>query len=144
VLTRSVSWTPAYDKRHTKPEKNYGIGSLEIWWHVSGPEGTIQFHLMTGIHLSEVREELKKDLGIFEIVTRPLPASLGYHSRTPMYEDHHVLKKECELLEGDPCYYDSRFGAAQAAYEYFISHTEEEFWQYLEDYYRKVFGDVVV
>lgn len=47
VLTREISFSPAYDKRHIDPSKDYGIHGVEMRWYVKSSEGAVQFVVYT-------------------------------------------------------------------------------------------------
>lgn len=94
---RIVEFTPAFDKRSPEPGKNFGIGSVELRMVLKGPEGAVQFLLMTSWMLPHVEKELQEraidriHLGgsvkeEFGHLFRVLPADLGYHSPKPMWE----------------------------------------------------------
>jgi len=141
-LERITELTPAYDRRSPDPNRNYGIHGVDLWFWLKGPEGAVQFHLMTNwwplsiqnekrsgfdarkfkvgtsvaakmvTHmryrgddadkalervLKHQEEMAKQGVSTSEEITEcvdtsahsyPMPADLGYHSRTPKYENH--------------------------------------------------------
>jgi len=51
TLTRHTEFSPAWDKRHTDPNKNYGIRSVGLLMYVKGERGAYQFQLNTPWHV---------------------------------------------------------------------------------------------
>lgn len=100
---QEIIFTPAYDKRHKDPTRNYGIHCVEIRFHLYGPKGVVQFVLYTNWHLPKVDKEFdKKHLQqllsrpqdaalLVRTFYKPLPADVGYHSPVPMYEGHNKM-----------------------------------------------------
>ena len=135
-MNRVIEWTPAYDKRHPDPSKNYGISSMTVRFVLIGDEGAVQFVLLTGWHLKHVREEFAS-----RGLTGVMPSDLGYHSYQPCYEGQQPITEACEYLGGSPCYYDGSALAADRVFEIFLAGGEEALWKELEDYYQQVFGN---
>jgi len=134
--SRWVEFTPAFDKRNTDPNKNYGIGSVNIRFLLRGPRGVVQFLILSGWYLPEVQSELGR--GTFH--DYPLAADLGYHSPVPMYEGQEPITDSCEYLDGRPCYYDGSSLAAKRVYERLLREGDAGVWSELEDYYTDRFG----
>lgn len=105
AFERIVLFRPAYDKRSNDPKKDYGINGVEMLMVLKGPEGAVQFLLLTNWQLPHINKEFEDrpplpDLPppVFDIpgyrprfsmkhlLCRPMPADLGYHSPKPMYE----------------------------------------------------------
>lgn len=135
-MKRLIEWEPAYDRRHTDPAKNYGIGSMSIRFVLIGEHGAVQFLLFTGWHLEHVRKE-HCDSPYFG---EPMAADLGYHSYEPQYEGQSAITDSCPYLNGAPCYYDGSGLAAERVFETFLSGGEEALWKELEEYYHDTFG----
>ena len=57
-LERLVTLTPAYDRRHSDPKRNYGIGPVELCLAVRGPAGAVTFAVLTARFLPHVVAEL--------------------------------------------------------------------------------------
>ncbi len=79
-MERIVEITPAYDKRHSDPCRNYGIHGADLRMILKGDLGAVQFVLFTNWHLPHVTEELlQKPTDKLGIRCRflPSPADLG-------------------------------------------------------------------
>lgn len=132
TFRREVVFEPAFDKRHTDPEKNYGIGGVVMKFFLVGPAGTIQFVTSTGWHLPRVVDEgIKGTLMAYDI---------GYHSPKSMYEGQTVLTTECELVEGGTCYYDGSGLQADAFLRILIEQGSDALWAALEKRYHVWLG----
>lgn len=137
-MERVVEFTPAYDKRHPDPKKNYGIHGVNIKFLLKGAEGAVQFLLFTNWFLPEVQAELDEK-HIDHLPCHPQPADLGYHSLKPMYEGHKSITKRCPDIGGKPCYYDGSGLAAEHIFEVLVRHGEDAVWKELEEYYAEIF-----
>lgn len=63
-LEHFIEIVPAYDKRHSNPEKNYGIHGSEIRMFSRGEYGVVQFRIFTHRMLPHVTEEfIENNLG---------------------------------------------------------------------------------
>lgn len=138
----------AFDKRHPEPNKNYGIGSVELGWYVKGEAGVIQFTLITGWHLKRVADELIRRCdgpnGQFPHCSlQPLPSDIGYHSPVPLYDGQTVLTDECPFLDGRPCYYDGSSSMADGVFKVLVEQGEDALWAALEEWYADRFSEVI-
>lgn len=142
-MEKITQFAPAFDKRNPEPSKNYGIHGVDMRMVLKGEFGAVQFVLYTNWQLPHVQEEFRAKMQpdkycLFE----PLPADLGYHSHKPMYEGQEPLQKECEYLNGKPCYYDGSGLNAQRIYTTLLEKGSDGVWKELEDYYTKLFGEL--
>jgi hypothetical protein len=94
--------------------------------------------LYTGWHLPHVRDEFKARGWDSE----PLPADVGYHSPVPMYEDQEPITKECEYLDGKPCYYDGSGLRADEVFDILATEGSDGVWRELEAFYLSTFGEL--
>lgn len=133
-LERKIKLTPAYDKRHFDPKKNYGIGCVDMRFLVKGPEGVIQFAFMTGWFLPQ-NKNISTDM-------YPYAYDLGYHSYVPLYEGQPKMTDECPYLDGKPCYYDGTSLGAEGVLELLIKDGVEAVWEFLERDYKVKFEGV--
>jgi hypothetical protein len=124
---RIVTITPAFDKRHEDPKKNYGIGSASMRMVLKGKLGATQFILYTGWHLPHIQTELK-----------PLPVDLGYHSPKPLFEGQSKMDN-CDVLKCGHCYYDGSGLNAKRIYDVLLREGSDGVWRELEEYYRYLF-----
>jgi hypothetical protein len=144
-MEKIVEFSPAFDKRDPKPSKNYGIHGVDLRMILKGEKGVVQFVVYTNWHLPHVQEELnrkatlKQDERYIEAILNPMPADLGYHSPTPIYEGQSVCSDSCGYLDGKPCYYDGSGLNAERIYEVLLKEGSDGVWRELEEYYKDVF-----
>lgn len=136
-FTREIKWSPAFDKRHADPKKNYGIHGVECRWLLKGPEGVIQFLIYTNWMLPHINEETDArplNSQYPHLLCRPMPADLGYHSRVPHYEDQETMGP-CEYLDMQPCYYDGSGLNAEPLLQALLEQGGEAVWKMMEEEY---------
>lgn len=140
-MERLIEMSPAWDRRDPDPRKDYGIHGVDMRFVLKGEKGATQFLLYTGWILPET-------IGVSDIMNYPdqlkrhyegrgysplMPADLGYHSLTPMYESQSSY--DCEYVEGGKCYYDGSSLNAYGVFESLLREGSEGVWRELEDYY---------
>jgi hypothetical protein len=145
ALERWTEWSPAYDKRSPDPSRNYGVHGVDMRWYVRGPLGAVQFVVHTNWMLEDVRVgshgwdiDIRKSHHHGDLFCAPLPADLGYHSRTPMHEGQ-VSMDDCDLIGGVPCFYDGSGLNAAGVFALLVMEGSEAVWERLERYYRSTF-----
>ena len=143
TLERVLTFAPAFDKRHAEPNKNYGIHGVEMRFVVRGPHGATQFVLYTNWQLPAVRAEFERRGCDFYCRNKPMPADLGYHSRTPRYEDQTSMGP-CTELGGAPCYYDGSSLNAERIFDVLCAEGDAGVWRELEAFYAELFSTVEV
>jgi len=127
-MEHKIVITPAWDKRDSDPNKNYGIHCAEIIMSVQGELGVVEFVLFTGWYLPENTAALDK----------PFPADVGYHSISPRYEGQ-WRSKSCRHFDGRPCYYDGSTLAAQEVFDILVKEGSDGIWKKLEECYNQYF-----
>lgn len=131
-----------FDSPNCRPDSGgyHGVHGLEIVFYVKDVEGAIQFRLMTNWipFITENKFMYGMDYKFPAPDLYPLPADLGYHSRSPFYEDQYKTES-CSVLDGDTCYYDGSGLNASLAFSVLVNQSEEELWIFLEKYYNSVF-----
>lgn len=137
---KNVYFTPAFDKRHVDPNKNYGIHCVDIRFVLKGENGAVQFSLFSGWFLPETEEEYKAK-GIDIKNSYPMATDLGYHSYVPMYESQPQIIDKCEHLDGKPCYYDGSSLNAIPILERLLREGDKAVWEKLEEYYITLFKE---
>lgn len=143
---REIIFTPAFDRRHENPSKNYGIHGVDMRWILKGEEGAVQFDVYTNWHLPHVVEEMDEkilnnrslDRIDLKITYHPMPEYIGYHSPKPLYEGQEPMSQECEYVNGE-CYYGGSRLHAKKVFEIFVKEGGEAVWKYLEEYYQEIF-----
>lgn len=140
-----INFECVHDSPRCKPNEggSHGVHGLQIRFVVKGEEGAVQFLLFTSWI---PRHEDATSCGLYvsnwgyghNSALNTLPADLGYHSRTPMYEGHES-RHNCEHLDGAPCYYDGSGLNAQEAMYTLVNGGGDALWTYLEHYYAYIF-----
>ena len=146
-MERLTEINPAYDKRSDEPEKNYGIHGVDLRFVLKGELGAVQFVIYTNWHNENVQEEFlaKRDFSNYgQRRFLPMPADVGFHSPKPMdYQDESdTSRDECPYLDGKPCYYDGSGLHADKVYWIMVNEGGEAMWDYLEEFYKDVFGEL--
>jgi len=95
-FTKEIRFEPAFDRRHSDPNQNYGINGVDLWFFLKGPKGGVSFHVLTNWQLPHVQKEtdarmlMRMDEGGLDVALRcfyhPLPAELAIHSPVPLRE----------------------------------------------------------
>lgn len=128
-FTKTIDFLPAYDLSHPNPNRNYGCHCVDLRMVLSKGDLAVQFVLYTGWYLPQNQHSGDK----------PLPADLGYHSGTPLYDDQ-SLGPQCEYI-GQPCYYDGSGLAAGEVYNVMLTQGGNGVWLYLRDYWQRRWRD---
>ena len=144
-FTTWVEVSPAFDKRHPDPSKNYGVSGCQISFFVKGSKGAVVFRIGTDWHLPHVQEEHRyKGVSNPFSDLRPSGYDLGYHSYEPRY-NYQVgstpLIDSCPVLGGYPCYYDGSTSNAVNMIPDFLEGGTDWLWPRLYEYYAQIFGD---
>lgn len=131
-----------FDGRDPDPKKNYGIGSIVVWFILKGEKGAVQFQFSwPAALLPHVAREHAMNGWLRD--NEVMGYDVGYHAHTPQYEGHEPMKTECDLT-GGKCYYDgSSLRAQEWADQIFSSpgmDHEKRIWERLEAEYRERFG----
>jgi hypothetical protein len=133
ALERIIKTSPPFDKRNPDPAKDYGIGSMKIRYIVKGDKGAISFTLNTGGYMENVAKE-KPDLqGYVQ------GWDVSYHGKNPV-NDSDLSSVKCDILDGGECYNDGSALHGEEVGKIFVLHGEDKLWEYLEKYYKEIFG----
>ena len=155
---RIVEFSPAFDRRHSDPAQNYGIGGVQIRFVLKGPVGAVQFVVSTHWYLPHIQRE--KRAWQFEFATRydeidPQGRHLGYHadSQHPIRDWHSdrpqtadewlTPSRECSYVPSGRCFYDGSVLAAERLVTVLLEEGGDGVWQELEQYYDSTFNAVV-
>jgi len=141
-FTKTVYFTPAFDKRHKDPKKNYGIHNVEVKFLLKGGKGAVQFLLFTGWYLPETNKEYKSERNIILQENTPIAVDLGYHSLKPLFKGQSQATDKCPYLDNKPCYYDGSALNSEPILDLLIRKGDEAVWKELEKYYKELFEDV--
>lgn len=145
MLTKEVTFYPAYDKRNPDPSKNYGIHGVSIYFILKGDKGAVQFAVYTDWYLPHVQDEMKGRDAIGISGLRPMGVDVGYHATVPQYEGQEPMcgPGECKCVpEGESCYYDgSGLRADQWVRDFLLPKGSEGIWEALKEEYVRLFGE---
>ncbi len=133
-LERVVEFSPAFDKRHTDPAKNYGIGAVVCRMILKGKDLAVQFVFSTGMYLPSIVDEVK---GHRKWVPEQMAYDLGHHSAKRQYKGQTICREKCAYLGGRPCYYGGSGLNAMPYLDVLINEGSEAVWKKLEAYYRQ-------
>ena len=133
-----VKMLPAHDGRDKDPNKNTGIHGVDLIMTLKGEKGAVRFMLYTNWQLPAIKVEELPDC-----LRKPLPADLGIHSPSPVYDGQEVSQKECLYLDNKPCYYDGSGLNAKPVYDVLLEKGSDGVWEYLENYYQEVFNQLI-
>jgi len=143
-----IKTSAPYDKRHKNPSKNYGIGSLSIWFILKKGEKAVQVLLSTNCYLNSTIKEYKTlhpdfltgeySEGDYEGWTC---YDVGYHNNTPQFKGQESM--ECNILKKGKCYYDgsSLRGKNDKVAENYIKHGDNWVRSYLEKVWNGMFNE---
>ena len=140
-LTRSIDFTPAFDRRDKDPNKNYGIHGVDLLFHLKGPKGAVTLVVYTNWHLPHVTEEFVNDCAKYgssaDIHAKFLPyaAELCVHHLTPCYPGHN--SQPCNLNPDKICYPSFYYSDAKDYLNVLISQGQEALWTKLTELYEK-------
>ena len=126
-----------FDKRHSCPEKNYGIGSMFFAMIYLKNNNAMQFTFSVPFYLPHVARGLPQDS-----LCEGLGYDVGYHADKPQYEGQSPMDK-CNLLTEGKCYYDGSSLAADERYKQFLL-QEDAFdwvWKKLAEDWQSHFGN---
>ena len=135
-FVRRVEFGAAYDKRHSDPNKDYGVGAVILRFILTGPSGVMQFVCSTGMYLPHVLADWKRtgyDGG------HGNGYDIGYHSPVAMYEGQSMCQEACAYLGGKPCYYDGTSLGADKFFPEFLAGGDDAVWAMLESRYNDRF-----
>ncbi len=146
-MKKDISFDPAFDKRNSDPNLDYGIQGVTIRFVLSGELGAVQFVLDTNWYLPHIQREFikeahNKDEFWLEAFLCPQPVDVGYHSPVPLYDGQTILSESCPYLDGKPCYYEGSGLQAIKVFDILIKEGNSGVWKYLEKYYINTFGEL--
>lgn len=125
-LERRIEFSPAWDKRHKDPDKDYGIHCVDISFLLIGENGALDYRIFTNWYLE------KNGLS----GRGPVSAGLHIHSKKPLY-DGHECREDCELI--CPCYSD--ISSLTDFVDDLVRGGSEEVWKRIEEAYKNFLPD---
>lgn len=138
---RIVKFVMPFDKRNDDPKKNYGIGSMRIYFILKGKKGAVQVLLSTALYTQNIALEHHNKNSDY-IAKQPTFDcwDVGFHSKKkPSYMEK-KNQRDCSILGKCYCDGSSLRGSEDKLGERFLEKGEEEIWKYLEEYYKEFFG----
>lgn len=144
---RIVRFEKGYNYLNETGPGRRGQHGMDIRFVLVGPHGASQFLMNTswtplgqvdaGVDREPCHVDYWRTSGSYRsgTVTPPTGFDLGYHWRTPLYEDQ-TRMDNCDYLGGAPCYYDGSGLVADDVLKDFISHGEPGVWRWLVKRYR--------
>lgn len=136
-MEKIIKMTPAYDRRDIKPDKHYGVHGVDIHFIVKDSNKAVDFIVFTNWHLPHVLEELLSKNKDYDNL-KPVPASIGYHSPHPMYENQFSIKK-CDIIKQE-CFYGASILNAKRYFDILVSEGLDSLWNALEQYFEEIFN----
>ena len=136
-----VGFEPAYDKRNSDPNKDYGIHGMNLRFVFKGDKGATQFLVFTNWYLPHVIKEMARKANTSEAIEMfftPIGADIGYHSKSELYDGQY--KTENCLYTDGVCYYDGSSLRADEFMSIFLAEGDEAVWKMLEEEYVNIFG----
>lgn len=135
-MIKIVTFSKPFDRRHTDPKKNYGVGGVACRMILKGDAGAIQFGFYTGIYLPHVLREWREKKKPY--YPEPQGFDVGYHSHKQQYPEQ--TQMDCDLL-GGKCYYDGSGLRADKWFKIFLEEGDNVIWDLLEKEYVSMFGE---
>lgn len=137
-MEKLIFFEPGFDKRSSDPDKNYGIGGMQIRFVLKGEKGATQFVIGTDWYPESTQKEYLVRFPKRTSV-QPMGFDVGYHSLTPQYEGQEIMQDACEYLDGKPCYYDGSGLQADELIPAFLERGTDAVWEKLKAVYKNRF-----
>lgn len=139
-MEKITKFHPAFDKRDPDPNKDCGIHGVDLRMILKGELGAVEFSVFTNWHLPHVAKELRERMSSETyILYEPIPASLGFHSYKPIYENQKPTSEICEFLNNKPCYYDQSSLISERIFNILVEKGSDAVWEELEVIYNQQF-----
>ena len=109
------------------PAENHQDGSsgFKIYLYLKGDKGAVQFAFNTSSPFDK----------------KPYALDLGYHSKTPMYEDQTPVMESCNVIGGCRCFYDGSTSNADRLLPLLMEKGSDSIWEELEKHYKRIFEE---
>ena len=145
-MERIFKMSPAFDKRHTEPSKNYGIHSATLFMCVKNEQGAVIFSMSTEWFLPETNDWLRQCENrhtTFDRKWQPRGNAVCYCSPKPMneWQEKESGRDNCDWL--GCCWGDCSYSTSDAVVELLISKGSDAVWEYLENWHKDVFSPKV-
>ena len=139
--TRILTMSPPWDRRDTRPEKDYGIHGLDIRFELLKNNRAVHFIVYTNIYLPHIYEKWKDNNIKNNITTffKPMGVDVGYHSPNKTWENQRPSK--CHLLEGGQCYSDGSSLRGKEWGNIWLEQGNDTIWAMLEMEWLEIFEE---
>lgn len=147
-MERILKISGAYDGR--SHPKNYGIGSMQIYFAVKGERGGVSCNFATSWYMPQNQAStfamLTKGYPFnpYEELMQPKGTDVSFHSKVPTYENEEFPQQpieDCPLTDG-PCYCDgSALWAQEEWLPVFLAEGSEGIFKRLEQLYLHEFEE---
>lgn len=137
-----INFECKYGSKKCVPDsgRTHGAHGLNITFIVKGIHGAVCFVIYTGWFPKFAKPSDINYRYVHNWNNVPtLPATLCYHSKKPLYDDQQITEYNCELCDGEPCYYDSSSLNSNDAMYSLVNAGDEALWNFLDEYYLSVF-----
>ena len=135
ALERRFKATPAWDYRNDRT--NGGQHCVDLIFAVVGSKGAYQFTLYTSWYL-DMRSD--NQCPVPNPTFGPLPADVGYHSSTPVFDGQDPVET-CGYMNGGKCYSDGSCLQAYDLWNILLREGSDGVWAELERRYHERFGE---
>lgn len=119
---RILQITMPFDRRHSDPKKNYGIGSMSFRMVYLKNDNATQFTFSVPFYLPHVARNLPHDS-----LCKGMGYDVGYHANKPQFVGQTPMDK-CDIIAEGKCYYDGSGLAADERFKMFILQKDAFDW----------------
>jgi hypothetical protein len=143
------------------PMRDGTESTLELWFQVVGELGVTEFQIATNwytdgvveLRLQEMKKDVRKgdeDFLLKHFYMGPQPLDVCYFSPVRMSEDDDYWEDGAPYHAPHiiPCYYGYKYQdedegwTTSFVYQKLLREGHDGIWNYLEDYYKEVFGEL--
>lgn len=141
-----VRWVPLEDGFQTavvfEPGFNdrggeYGVHGMDFRFLLRGPNGAVGFSMSTGWVPGE-KGVNPAVAGLF-----PMAMDVSYHAHSPQRDGHDQARSDCPYLDGQPCFSDGAFLAAEPILEAFITRGDVAVWEALREWHDSLHATIL-
>ena len=138
-MEKIIKFIPAFDKRHSDPSKNYGIGAMNCFMILKDKDKAVHFLFSTGIYLPETvgeyiangKAKYEKMAHGYYYFNKPMAFDVGYHDTKPHYKEQKISQDKCTWT-GKPCYSDGSALRSDKFLDILVRKGSDEVWKMLE------------
>lgn len=121
----AVVFEPGYNDRGG----DYGVHGMDFRFLLRGPKGAAGFVMTTGWVPGE-RGVNPGVAGLF-----PMAMDVAYHAHSPQREGQERSAEKCPYLDGQPCFSEGAFMAAEPVLAAFIVRGDAAVWETLREWH---------